>query len=104
MSIKGIFATNDLVSLAIMAIIAVSAGVAMQRLSAIITATVGAMALFAVATFLRAATLGGKNASALMQTDWHGLLLLQAQVLFAYAICFAAIIALAHSVRTTITR
>ena len=103
-SIAGIFATSDLVTLLIMAFVAIGAGLAMQGIGSIVTATVGAMVLFGVAIFIRAATVGGKNAMALAQTDWHGLLALQVQVLLAYAIAFAAVIALVFYVRSLVAR
>ncbi len=103
-SITGIFSASDLVTLLIMAVVAVGAGLAMQRMSSIVTATVGAMVLFAVALFVRAATMGGRNAMTLARTDWHNLLSLQVHVLLAYAIAFGAIIALVHYVRTAVMR
>jgi len=103
-SFAGIFKSSDLTTLLILAVIAIGCGLAMQRMSSIITATVGAMVLFAVAVFVRAATLGGKNAMALAGTDLDKLLLLPFHVLLAYAIAFAAIIGLVHYVRTAVTR
>lgn len=103
-SFTGIFRSADLITLLILAVVAIGCGLAMQRMSSIITATVGAMVLFAVAVFVRAVTMGGKNATTLVKEDWHNLLSLQFHVLLAYALCFAAIIVLVRLVRTTVKR
>jgi hypothetical protein len=103
-SITNIFSSSDLVTLLILAVVAVGAGLAMRRISSIVTATVGAMVVFAVAVFVRRVTVGGKDAAALAQTDWHNLLSLQVHVVLAYAIAFGTIIALVHYVRTAVMR
>ena len=103
-SITGIFSSSDLGTLLIMAAVSVGMGLAMRRMSSIVTATVGAMLLFAVAVFVRGATVGRKDALSLAQTDWHSLLSLQVHVLLAYAIAFGTIIALVHYVRTAVMR
>jgi hypothetical protein len=103
-SINSIFTSADMVTLAIMAVIALGAGFAMQGMGSLITATFGALVVFGLAGFVRAVTTGKKDAMALAQTDWHSLLGLQMQVLIGYAVAFAIVIALVHLVRSAVMR
>lgn len=102
-SIQGIITSSDTVTLIIMAVVAIGAGFAMQNVGSLVTATFGALVLFGLATFVRAA-LGSKNPVSLAQSDWHSLLALQVQVLLSYAIAFAIVIAIIHYVRSLVMR
>src|ERR1700674_2751961 len=79
-SINSIFTSADIVTLVIMAVIALGAGFAMQGMGSLVTATFGALVVFGLAGFVRAVTTGKKDAMALAQSDWHSLLGLQMQV------------------------
>lgn len=104
-SVLAIFTSGDYVSLAIMIVIALAIGFMMQELSSIITATVGALVLFGVATFVRAVvSVKNANASALAQSDWHDFLGLTMHSLIAYAITFAIVIGVVHLVRSMVAR
>jgi hypothetical protein len=81
----------------------VGAGFAMQKIASLVTATFGALVLFGLSNFVRGA-LAGKSATALAQSDWHNLLALQVQVLLAYAIAFAVVIAIVHVIRSAVMR
>jgi hypothetical protein len=102
-SITGIFTTADMVTLLIMTAVAFGAGIAMQRMSSLVTATFGALVLFGVTVFVRATTVGGKDAMMLARTEWKNLLSLQLQELLAYAIAFAVAISLVHYVCSLVT-
>jgi hypothetical protein len=102
-SIAGIITSADTVTLIIMAVVAIGAGFAMQGIGSIVTATFGALVLFALATFVRAA-LASKNAMSLAQSDWHSLLMMQVQVVLSYAIAFAVVIAIIHYIRSLLVR
>ena len=104
-SILAIFTSGDYVSLAIMIVIALAIGFMMQELSSIITATVGALVLFGVATYVRAiVSVKNANATALAQSDWHDLLALTVHSLLAYAIAFAIVIGVVHVLRSLVAR
>lgn len=105
-SITGIAASGDWISLAIMVVIALAIGFAMQNYGSIVTATFAALVIFGVATYIRAVAMGGKNASAsaLAQTDWHNFLSLTMHSLLAYAIAFAVVISIVHFVRSLVMR
>jgi hypothetical protein len=102
-SITGIVTSADVVTLIIMAIIAIGAGFAMQSMGTIITATFGALVIFGIAEFAREA-IKGKSATTLAQTDWHSLLGMQVGALIAYAILFGVVIAIVHTVRSLVMR
>ncbi|MGB8363387.1 MAG: hypothetical protein ACLQUZ_17910 [Rhizomicrobium sp.] len=102
-SVVGIVTTGDWITLAIMAVVALAAGFAMQNFGSIVTATFAALVVFGLATFMRAAV-GAKDAVALAKTDWHGLLGLTVHNLLAYAIAFAVVIAVVHIVRSLVVR
>lgn len=102
-SITAIITSSDTVTLVIMAVVAIGAGLAIQGMGALVTATFGALVLFGLATFVRGA-IGGKSATTLAQNDWHSLLTLQVQVLLCYAIIFAVVITVVHAIRSAVMR
>lgn len=104
-SVVGIFTSADMITLGIIIVIALAAGFMMESLGSLVTMTFAALVVFAVATYLRAIAMGGgKDASAVAQTDWHNLLGLQVQVILAYAIAFAVVIAIVHFIRSLVLR
>lgn len=103
-TMHGIVVSSDIVTLVIMAIIALGAGFMMQSMSSIVTTTFVALIAFALAGYVRAVTAGGENAAAYAQTDWHGFMGLPMMTLVAYAVTFAIVIALVHVVRSLILR
>lgn len=104
-SIVGIFASGDLMTLAVMISIALVIGYLTRTFGSIVTSTFIALVLFALATYLRlVATAGGRNAGALAQSGWHDLLNLTLQNVLAYAITFAVFIAVVHFVRSRMER
>jgi hypothetical protein len=103
-SINAIFASADIITLVIMALIALGAGFAMQGMGSLVTATFGALVVFGLAGYVRAVTTMKKDAMTLAQTDWHSLLGLQMQVLIGYAIAFAIVIAIVHLIRSAVMR
>ena len=103
-SINSIFTSADIITLVIMAVIAIGAGFAMQSMGSLVTATFGALVVFGLAGYVRAITMGKKDASVLAQADWHSLQGLQMQVLLGYAIAFAIVIAIVHLVRSVVMR
>ncbi|HEY5048153.1 MAG TPA: hypothetical protein VII49_09055 [Rhizomicrobium sp.] len=102
-SIVGIVVSSDAARLSIIAVVAIGAGFAMQRISSLVTVTVGALVLFGLAVFVLD-TLGGKSAASLAQSDWHNLLAMPVQTLLAYAIVFAVAIAAVYAVRSVARR
>ena len=102
-SISAIITSSDAVTLAIMAVVAIGAGFAIQSMGALVTATFGALVIFALAEFVREA-LKGKSAGAVAVSGWHSLLAMQVQILIAYAIAFGVVIALVRTVRSVVMR
>ncbi|HEY8697858.1 MAG TPA: hypothetical protein VIM02_09585 [Rhizomicrobium sp.] len=104
-SVTGVFTSADMITLAIIVVIALAAGFMMESMGSLVTMTVGALVVFGLATYARAIAMGGgKDAGAVAQTDWHNLLGLQVQVLLAYAIAFAVVIAVVHLIRSLVWR
>jgi hypothetical protein len=101
-SITGIFTTADWITLAMMAVVAIGAGVIMQEFGAIVTTTIVALIVFALAVYARAVLLGGQNAAQLADKNWHGFLGLPVETVIAYAIPFAVAIAIVHAVRSAV--
>jgi hypothetical protein len=98
----GILTTSDLITLGIMAVVAIGAGFMMQSLGSIVTTTVVALVAFALVSYARAVTLGGQNASAYATTDWQAFQNLHMLQLLAYSVTFAVVIAIAHTARSLI--
>lgn len=103
-SISGIFTTADWITLAIMAVVAIGAGFVMQEMGAILTTTVAALVVYALAVYARAVLLGGANAAQLADKNWHGFLGLPVQTIISYAIPFAVVIGVVHAVRSAVMR
>lgn len=104
-SIMAIVTSGDWISLGIMVVIALAVGFVMQELGSIVSATVAALALFAVAIYVRAiVSTKGASAAALAQTDWHNLQSVTVHSLLAYAITFAIVIGVVHVVRNMVQR
>jgi hypothetical protein len=101
-AVNGIVTTSDLITLAIMAVIALAAGFIMQNMSSIVTTTIVALVAFALVGYVRAVTLGGKNPSAFATTDWQAFQNLHMLQLLAYLLTFAVAIAIAHTARSLI--
>jgi hypothetical protein len=104
-TINGIITSGDVIALVIIAIIAIAVAWFSDGLGSLISATLGALVLLAVAIFARAAiAAGGKDPIGLLQTDWHNLMAVHVQTVLAYAIIFAVLIAIVSAIRSAIGR
>jgi hypothetical protein len=102
-AILAIFSTFDPIAYAIMAIIIVGAGLMMPNITSLITATVAALMIFALALFARTA-LSAKDAASLARSDWNDFLALPLHTLFVYASVFAVAITIIHAIRSLVKR
>lgn len=105
-SIENVFRTSDYITLAIIAVVAVGAALITDGFAALVTATFIALVAFAVAVLTRAAIAesGKTDFSVLVQTDWHNFMGWQVQMLLAYAIIFAVLIAIVSTIRNLVRR
>lgn len=103
-AIHAILTTSDLITLALMAVIAAGAGFMMHNLTSIVTATVVALVAFALALYTRAVLLGGENATAFATKDWQAFQNLHMLTLLAYGLTFAAVILATHLLRLVAMR
>jgi len=101
-TIHSILTTSDLITLGIMAVVAIGAGFMMQSFGSIVTTTLVALIAFALLSYVRAVTLGGQNASAYATTDWQAFQNLHMLQLLGYSLAFAVVIAVAHTARSLI--
>lgn len=102
-AIHAIVTTSDLITLGIMAVIALGAGLLMHSYGSIVTTTVIALVAFALAGYARA-VVTGQNASAFAASDWQAFLSLQMRQFMPYVLIFVMGIAIAHTARTLIAR
>jgi membrane-bound ClpP family serine protease len=84
---------------AIMAIIVVGAAFMMPTMSAIVTATCGALFIFGFSVLLRA-VMASKDASTEARADWDYALTLPLRTLLVYGAVFCFAIAIVHRLRT----
>jgi hypothetical protein len=91
--------TSDKITLLLMVVVALGAGFLMQELGSILSTTVVALIAFGLLVYLRAVALQGAKAGPLAQADWHAFLGLPMQLVLAYAIIFAVVIAIVSSIR-----
>lgn len=103
-SVLSVYGSADMITLGIVLVIVIAAGVIMQGFEALVTTTVVALILFGLAGYARAVVLNGQNAAQLAEVQWHGFLGMTMQTLLAYAVTFAAGIGLIHVVRSFLTR
>jgi hypothetical protein len=103
-TIHGILTSSDLITLGLMALIALGAGFMMQSMGSIVTTTVVALVAFALVGYVRAVTMGGQNASAFATKDWQAFQGLHMMTLLAYAVAFAVVIAVVHTARSVFMR
>jgi|SRR5215469_2476303 len=104
-SVLAVVTSGDWLALGIMVVIAIGVGFVMQELGSILSSTVIALALFAVATYARGVVSAkGASAAALAQTDWHNLQSVTVHSLLAYGITFAIMIGAVYVVRTMVAR
>jgi hypothetical protein len=102
LAFHGILASSDLLTLAIMAVIAVGAGVLMRKLDSIVTVTFVALIAFALFTYAKAVLVDRRDASAFALAYWHEFQSLPMLTLVAYATGFAAIIAVVYLARSAL--
>lgn len=103
-SVLTVYGSADMITLGILIVIVLAAGVIMQGFDAIVTTTVVAMILFGLAGYVRAVALNGENAAKLAEAQWHGFLGMTMQTLLAYAVTFAIGITIIHMIRSFLTR
>ena len=92
------FGSFDGITYAMMAIIVVGAAYMMPSMAAIITATTGALFVFAFSIFLRA-VLGATDAATAARGDWNFVLALPLRMLLVYAVVFGFAITALHALR-----
>jgi hypothetical protein len=105
-SIVGIITTSGWITLAIMAVIAIGAAFMIEGAGSLVTATVGALVVFGLATTIYAAATakGGTNWSNMPQADWTALHSVTVPILLAYAIVFAVAIGVLSFIRSIVLR
>ena len=103
-TIQGILTHADWITLAIIAVVAIAGGFAIQGLNSILGATVLGLVGYVLLVFVRAVTLGKQDFSAYAHTGWHDILGLQMMSLFAYVIIFAVLIGIVHLIRSAVFR
>jgi hypothetical protein len=98
-TILGIVHSADMITLGLMAVVAIAAGFMMQELGSIISTTIVALVVFALLTFLRAVVLQHADISGLATADWKAFQTMQMLVVFSYAVLFGVVIAVVSTVR-----
>jgi hypothetical protein len=103
-TIQGILTHADWITLAIIAVVAIAAGFAIQGLNSILGATVLGLVGFVLLVFVRAVTLGKQDFTAYANTGWHDILGVQMMTLLSYFVIFAVLIGVVHLIRSAVFR
>jgi hypothetical protein len=103
-AVQGIVTTSGLMTLIVMAVIALGAGALMQSMGSVVTTTLVALIAFALVEYVLAITIGKQNASAYATVDWQAFQALKMLTLLSYALLFGVVIAVAHVARSLISR
>ena len=103
-AVQGIITGADWITLAIIAVVAIVGGFAIQGLNSILSATVMALIGYVLLLFVRAVTLGKQDFMAYAHTGWHAILNVSMLSLIAYAVIFAVLIAVVNLIRSAVFR
>ena len=103
-TIQGIMTHADWITLAMIAVVVLAAGFAIESMNSVLSATVLGLIGFVLLIFLRAVTLGKQDFTAYAHTGWHDILALQMLTLIAYFIIFAVLIGVVHLIRSVVFR
>ena len=105
-SIVGIITTSGWITLVIIAVIAIGAAFMIEGAGSLVSATVGALIVFGLATTIYSAATakGGANWSGMPQADWAALHSVTVPILLAYAIIFAVAIGVLNFIRSIVLR
>ncbi len=105
-SIVGIVTSSSPITLVIMAVVIIAAAFMTEGFGSLVSATVGALVIFGIATTVYAAVTAkaGANWAGMPQSDWAALQHLTVDHLVAYAILFAVAIGLVGFVRSLFMR
>ena len=105
-SIVGIITTSGWITLVIIAVIAIGAAFMIEGAGSLVSATVGALIVFGLATTIYSAATakGGENWSGMPQADWAALHSVTVPILLAYAIIFAVAIGVLNFIRSIVLR
>ena len=93
--------TTDSVSLIIMLVVVVAAGIALGHLSRIVQVTIGALVGFGLLR-LAYAVVKGAQATALPTTAWNDLKVMTVSDLAVFFIAFAIVISIVHTIRRSV--
>ncbi len=99
-TIHSILTTSDLITLGIMAVVAIGAGFMMQSFGSIVTTTLVALVAFALVGYVRAVTLGGRTRRPMPDGRLAGVpesSHAAAAELIRRVVIFAVVIAVAHA-------
>ncbi|HEY2444169.1 MAG TPA: hypothetical protein VGI20_00330 [Rhizomicrobium sp.] len=102
-TIGTVFGWFDVVTIAIMLLVCVGAGFMMTGMGSIVTATFGALIVFTLASFARAALLAG-DTQGIARSDWHDFLALPLHTIAVYSLVFGVTIAIIYGLRMLVQR
>ena len=103
-SIQGILTHADWITLAIIALVAIIGGFAIQGLNSILGATVLGLIGYVLLVAVRAVTIGKQDFTAYTNTGWHDILGVSMIVLLSYFIIFAVLIGVVNLIRSAVFR
>jgi hypothetical protein len=103
-AVQAVVTHSDMITLGIIAVIAIAAGFMMEGIGSLITVTVIALAVFGIAGYIRGVAMGGQNASAYANQTLHNFEVVQMLTVLAYAVVFAIVIAVVNVVRQLVLR
>ena len=101
-AIQGVVLHSDYISLGIIVVIAIAAGFLMDSMSSLLSVTVLSLIVFGIAAYAQGVLLHGQNASKYATTTLHNFEVLQMLTVLAYAITFAVLIGVVHTIRSLV--
>lgn len=99
--VSRVFGGADTISLLIMLVVVVAAGVQLHELRRIVQVTVGALVLYGLLKLAYSITQGA-NAVALPTTAWNDLKVMSVGDLTVYFLAFAIVISVVHTIKNSV--
>jgi hypothetical protein len=101
-AVQALVTSGDYVALGIIVVIAIIAGVIIQGLNSVISATFWSLLAVAVAGFVRAITVGHQDAMIFAKADWHSFVAMSPLTIVAYAVVFIVLISIVNIIRSAV--
>lgn len=101
-AVEALVTSGDYIALGIIVVIAIIAGVIIQGLNSVISATFWSLLAVAAAGFVRGIALNHQDTIVLAKSTWHGFVAMSPLTIVAYAVVFIVLISVVNVIRSAV--